>query len=163
LIQTSTFVLICDTCTHAAAWSDHRNSLRLSETPEANFGIRSAFLTRGGGLMAPLETEESSRSVEISGWDLAENFFVEKTVLRRCDDGSRKVLLHTPLRVGALVFARLSDEQTADRTIPVTYQVASINANFSDEGREIQLLQRHPRQTLLGEWNASLADLVMKN
>lgn len=83
-------------------------------------------------------------------------------MLRRCDDGSRKVLLHTPLRVGALVFARLSDEQTADRTSPVTYQVARINANFSVEGREIQLLQRHPRQTILGELNASLVD-VMKN
>jgi len=112
--------------------------------------------------MASEETEESSRPVEISGWDLAENFFVEKTMLRRCDDGSRKVLLHTPLRVGALVFARLSDEQTADRTSPVTYQVARINANFSVEGREIQLLQRHPRQTILGELNASLVD-VMKN
>jgi len=112
--------------------------------------------------MASQEAEESSRPVEISGWDLAENFFVERTMLRRCDDGSRKVLLHTPLRVGALVFARLSDEQTADRTSPVTYQVARINANFSVEGREIQLLQRHPRQTILGELNASLAD-VMKN
>jgi len=112
--------------------------------------------------MAPLETEESSRPVEISGWDLAENFFVEKTVLRRCDDGSRKVLLHAPLRVGALVFARLSDGQTADRTSPVTYQVATINPKFSDEGREIQLMQRHPRQTLLGKLNVSLAD-HMKN
>lgn len=113
--------------------------------------------------MAPLEAEESSRPVEISGWDLAENFFVEKTVLRRCDDGSRSVLLHAPLRVGALVFARLPDEHTADRTSPVTYQVARINANFSVQGREIQLLQRHPRQTLLGKLNASLADPVMKN
>ena len=113
--------------------------------------------------MAAIETEESSRPVEISGWDLAENFFVEKTLLRRCDDGSRKVLLHAPLRVGALVFARLSDEQTADRTSPVTYQVETINAKFSDQGREIQLLQRHPRQTLLGDLNASVADHLMKN
>ena len=112
--------------------------------------------------MAPLETEGSSRPVEISGWDLTENFFVEKTVLRRCDDGSRKVLLHAPVRIGALVFVRLSDEQTADRPSPVTYQVARINANFSVEGREIQLLQRHPRQTLLRELNGPLVD-VMKN
>lgn len=113
--------------------------------------------------MAPLETEESSRPVEISGWDLAENFFVEKTVLRRCDDGSRKVRLHAVLRVGALVFARLSDEQTADRASPVTYQVATINANFSDEGREVRLLQRHPRQTLLGKLNVSFADPATNN
>lgn len=113
--------------------------------------------------MAPLETEESSRSVEISGWDLAENFFVEKTVLRRCDDGRRKVLLHTPLRVGALVFARPSEEPMGDRASPVTYQVATINANFSTGGQEIQLLQRHPRQMLLGKLNASLADHAVKN
>ncbi|HET6199768.1 MAG TPA: hypothetical protein VFD93_05470 [Candidatus Acidoferrales bacterium] len=113
--------------------------------------------------MAPREIEKPSCRVEISGWDLAENFFVEETVLRRCNDGSRNVLLHARLRVGALVFARLPDEHTADRTSPVMYQVARINANFSVEGREIQLLQRHPRQTPLGEWNDSLADHAMKN
>lgn len=48
------------------------------------------------------ETEQTSCRVEISGWDAAENFFVEKTVLRRCDDDSQKALLHTLLRVGAL-------------------------------------------------------------
>lgn len=113
--------------------------------------------------MAPLETEESSRPVEISGWDLAENFFVEKTMLRKCHDGSRRVVLCTPLRVGALVFARLADEHTADRTSPVAYQVARINASLSHAGREIRLLQRHPRQTLLGKLNPSLADHAMKN
>jgi len=113
--------------------------------------------------MAPLETEELSHPVEISGWDLGENFFVERTMLRRCDDGSRKVLLHASLRVGALVFARMSDERTADRTSPVTYQVATINAHFTGEGREILLLQRHPRQTLLGKLNTSLAHPATKN
>lgn len=113
--------------------------------------------------MLPLETEESSRPVEISGWDLADNFFVEKTILRGCDDGSRKVLLQTPLRVGALVFARPSEEPPGDHASPVTYQVATINANFSTGGQEIQLLQRHPRQTLLGKLNASLPDHAIKN
>ena len=106
--------------------------------------------------MAPREMEKPNCRVEISGWDLAENFFVEETVLRRCDDGSRKVLLRTLVRVGALVFARPSEEPPGDRASPVTYQVATINAKCSTGEQEIQLLQRHPRQTLLGELNASL-------
>ena len=114
-------------------------------------------------MMAPQEMEDPGWRVEISGWDVGENFFVEKSMLRRCADGSRKVLLHTPLRVGALVFARLTDEPTAERTIPITYQVANINANFSHGGREIQLLQRHPRQDILRELPVSLFDDVMKN
>ncbi|HKV27194.1 MAG TPA: hypothetical protein VJN90_02820 [Candidatus Acidoferrales bacterium] len=101
--------------------------------------------------MGPQEVEESSYPVEISGWDLAENFFVEKTMLRRYGDGSQKVLLHASLRVGALVFARLTDEHMTDRTVPVAFQVAMINAGSSAKGREIRLKQRHPRQTLLRE------------
>lgn len=113
--------------------------------------------------MAAQGMEESSCRVEISGWDLGENFFVEKAMLSRCDDGSRKVLLHTPLRVGALVFVRATDEPSADRTIPVTYQVATINGKFSGGGREIQLMQRHPRQTPPIEFPDFVSREVTKN
>lgn len=118
-------------CTHRNfSTRDGCNPLRLSETPDAYFGIPSAFLTsRDEQLMTSRETEQTSCRVEISGWDAAENFFVEKTVLRRCDDGSQKALLHTLLRVGALGFARLTDEPTPDRAVPITYQVATIKEN----------------------------------
>ena len=113
--------------------------------------------------MAPQETEESSCHVEISGWDRAENFFVEKTTLRRLEDGSQKVLLRASLRVGALVFARLTDEQTADRSTPVTYEVATINSSSSFKGREIRLTQRDPKKTLLRGLHTPLFDDAMKN
>lgn len=109
------------------------------------------------------ETEQTSCRVEISGWDAAENFFVEKTVLRRCDDGSQKALLHTLLRVGALGFARLTDEPTPDRAVPITYQVATINGKFSAAGEETQLRQRHPRQSPWKELPDFLFESVMKN
>jgi len=96
--------------------------------------------------MALQGTDESSRRVEVSGWDSSENFFVEKAMLSRCGDGTRRALLHTPLRVGALVFVRATDEPSAERTIPVTYQVATINGRYSSGGREVQLMLRHPRQ-----------------
>ncbi|MGH9727902.1 MAG: hypothetical protein ACRD4V_04855 [Candidatus Acidiferrales bacterium] len=113
--------------------------------------------------MAPRETEESSCHVEISGWDQAENFFVEKTMLRRFEDGSQKVLLHASLRVGALVFARLTDEQIADRSSPITYEVATIDSSPSFKGREVQLTQRDPKKTLFRGSHTVLFDDAMKN
>jgi len=114
-------------------------------------------------LTAPQETEQTSCRVEISGWDLSENFFVEKTLLRHCNDGSQKVLLHTPLRVGALVFARLTDESTSDRAVPVTYQVATINGIFPAGTQEILLRQRHPRHSPWKELPVSFFENVTKN
>ncbi|MHB8412882.1 MAG: hypothetical protein ACYDDI_13180 [Candidatus Acidiferrales bacterium] len=113
--------------------------------------------------MAAQGTEGSSCRVEISGWDLSDNFFVEKAMLSRCGDGSRRVLLHTPLRVGALVFVRTTDEPSAERTIPVTYQVATINGRYASGGREVQLMQRRPRQAPVIAFSDFVTQEVAKN
>ncbi|HVB07655.1 MAG TPA: hypothetical protein VNF00_01800 [Candidatus Acidoferrales bacterium] len=108
-------------------------------------------------------TDGSSRRVEISGWDLTENFFVEKAMLSRYGDGSPRALLHTPLRVGALVFVRATDEPSAERTIPVTYQVATINGKYSSGGREVQLTQRYPRHAPVIEFSDFVIQEAAKN
>ncbi|MHB8541044.1 MAG: hypothetical protein ACYDCD_08915 [Candidatus Acidiferrales bacterium] len=113
--------------------------------------------------MALQRTDELSCRVEISGWDLSENFFVEKALLSRCGDGSRRALLHTPLRVGALVFVRPTDEPSAERTIPVTYQVATINGRYASGGREVQLTQRRPQQATVIEFSDFVTQEAAKN
>ncbi|HVA72868.1 MAG TPA: hypothetical protein VNF02_07115 [Candidatus Limnocylindrales bacterium] len=113
--------------------------------------------------MASQESEQTGCRVEISGWDLGENFFVEKAILCRCDDGSRSVLLHTPLRVGGLVFVRPSDHSSAARAVPVTYQVATMNGNASGGGREIRLTERHPQHRSPRQFTRFLSQDVAKN
>jgi hypothetical protein len=75
--------------------------------------------------MSSLEAERASRIAEISGWDTEENFFVEKTVLHHHCEGN-KAGLHARLRVGSLVFIRVPEDTSMDRTVPVTYQVSGI-------------------------------------
>lgn len=82
--------------------------------------------------------------VEVSGWDLNENFFVEKTMLFWEMDGRKKVLLRTPLAQGTLVFVRLSADSSAGKGFPVTYQVQRIGKIVSEQGREVQLERLHP-------------------
>jgi hypothetical protein len=95
--------------------------------------------------MAPEELEEKGYSVEVSGWDDGENFFVEKTTLCWCGDGSKKVLLQTPLHEGSLVFVRLNDNSASGRGVPVTYQIAKIGGESMKRGHEVELKQLHPR------------------
>lgn len=113
--------------------------------------------------MASQEREQTGCRVEISGWDLGENFFVEKAILCLCDDGSRSVLLRTPLRVGGLVFVRPSGHSSAARAIPVTYQVATMNGNASGDGREIHLTERDPRHRSPRELTRFASQDVAKN
>jgi hypothetical protein len=95
--------------------------------------------------MSPEERGGGSYRVEVSGWDLGENFFVEKTLLSWQEDGSKKVLLRTPLNEGTLVFVRLVGDSTGGRGVPVTYQVESIGRTLSGQGCEILLERLHPK------------------
>jgi len=87
----------------------------------------------------------SGYSVEVSGWDEQDDFFVERTVLDLglCDE--KEVSLRYPLREGAVVFVRaLQPFEDSDRC-PVACRVTHV----SDEGTEgkarIQLEQLRPR------------------
>lgn len=95
--------------------------------------------------MFPEERGGGSYRVEVSGWDLGENFFVEKTLLSWQEDGSKRVLLRTPLNEGTLVFVRLVDDSPTGRSIPVTYQVENIGTKLAEQGREVQLERLHPK------------------
>jgi hypothetical protein len=91
------------------------------------------------------EKNGGSYRVEVSGWDSGESFFVEKTLLSWNEDGSKRVLLRTPLNEGTLVFVRLVCDSPSGRGIPVTYQVQGIGKNVSEQGHEVQLERLHPK------------------
>ncbi|HEV2490726.1 MAG TPA: hypothetical protein VGT03_13040 [Candidatus Acidoferrales bacterium] len=70
---------------------------------------------------------------------------MEKTLLSWQEDGSKRVLLRTPLNEGTLVFVRLVDDSPIGRGIPVTYQVERIGTRLLEQGREVQLERLHPK------------------
>ena len=84
--------------------------------------------------------------VEVSGWGLDEEFFVEKTELF-CNeaDGDRKIRLRQTLNKGTVIFVRLLAWQYASGQMPVAYRVESIQSMTSADNCEIHLLQLHPR------------------
>lgn len=90
------------------------------------------------------------RMAEISGWDMDENFFVEKAVLQPHGNGN-KADLRARLRVGSLVFVRVFDQKSMDRAVPVTYQVSGINIGTADvdaskDAREVEMIRLRPRE-----------------
>lgn len=96
--------------------------------------------------MSSVEAERTNKVAEISGWDTEENFFVEKTVLQYHDEGN-KAGLRARLRVGSLVFIRVPDDASMDRTVPITYQVSGITSTARNGAREVYLTRLRPRES----------------
>lgn len=91
------------------------------------------------------EKKGGSYRVEVSGWDLGDNFFVEKTMLNWQENGSKRVLLRASLSEGTLVFVRLTGESANGRGVPMTYQVEKIGKDLSNKGHEVELERLHPK------------------
>jgi hypothetical protein len=60
--------------------------------------------------------------VEVSGWDKNQAFFVEKSDLEWNDDSGKLVVLCNAVPDRALVFLRLLQSISADRSHPVPYE-----------------------------------------
>lgn len=93
-----------------------------------------------------LADEQESRRVEISGWDTDENFFVERAAIQNAAEGRQRVALRVRLRIGSLVFLRLPEDLSLDRSVPVAYQVVKLAANTIRRQREVELILLHPRE-----------------
>ena len=74
----------------------------------------------------------SDYRVEVSGWDVAESFFVEKATLELNLEGARIVHLRHPLRPGSMVFLRLIDTRVSFPAFPVAYQVLDVAATLTE-------------------------------
>ncbi len=83
--------------------------------------------------------------IEISGWDLDENFFVERTQLEWSEERGKRVQLHRPLRNGAAVFVRLLTPAASFQSFPIAYQAERLPSEQPDGTWEYRLVQLQPR------------------
>lgn len=84
-------------------------------------------------------------SVEISGWDMNENFFVEKSELEWIEE-VKIVHVQHPVQQGALVFVRLAGVTMRDTSYPVAYEAAMVKFRPQFLTYEISLKQILPRK-----------------
>lgn len=91
------------------------------------------------------ERIDSNYRVEVSGWDVAESFFVEKVTLELTQAGERVVHLKHPLRTGLIVFLRLIESRIEFPVLPVAYQVMGVGPGERDGVNRVSLkkLRRH--------------------
>lgn len=90
---------------------------------------------------------ENSYRVEVSGWDAAENFFVERTVLDWPTDEIKQVLLRSPLRQGSVIFMRLLQPLNDGHNFPLAYQAVQVTPKDPHGQVCVRLAQLHPRAT----------------
>jgi hypothetical protein len=89
---------------------------------------------------------DSDYRVEVSGWDLAERFFVEKVTLELTQWGERVVHLKHRLRTGSIVFLRLIEARINFAAFPVAYEVMEIGPGEKDGVNRVCLKKlRHRR------------------
>ncbi len=84
-------------------------------------------------------------SVEISGWDDREDFFVERTNLAWTENNQKKILLSHQVRSGSIIFVRLLDSIDPPPSFPVAYRACQVQATPSLDRREVTLLQLWPQ------------------
>jgi hypothetical protein len=96
-------------------------------------------------------------SVEVSGWNVENRFFVERTSLYMGQPGTKTVVLHSDLRSGLLVFIRLLSTTFAGKRYPKVYRVQAAelpdHAGFS----RVHLAASEPGSEL--EYDATSASL----
>lgn len=90
-------------------------------------------------VMAP-----TSYRVEISGWDIDENFFVEKTDLEWTAE-EKTIHLQHPVRKGTVVFVRLLGIDAPESTFPVAYQASAVIYRTQQRCYDVSLMQMLPR------------------
>jgi hypothetical protein len=73
--------------------------------------------------------------VEASGWDGAQSFFVEKSELEWNEVTGKCLVLTHSLRPGAMIFLRLLQPASPDRSLPVAYHAQFIGVTAEGQQR----------------------------
>jgi hypothetical protein len=68
----------------------------------------------------------NSYSVETSGWDRDQTFFVEKSELEWNEETGKFLTLTRSLCPGATIFLRLLQATSLDRSVPVAYRAEPV-------------------------------------
>lgn len=104
---------------------------------------------------SPNEVQDSYR-VEVSGWDISENFFVEKTLLDWRGEEQKEIRLRTPVRKGCVLFVRLMQPTSLISNMPIAYQVMELLEAKSERRFRVSLAKLRPRTRAEDDsWNAS--------
>jgi hypothetical protein len=64
--------------------------------------------------------------VEVSGWDVSHIFFVEKSELSWSEADGKQIALTRALTPGTMIFVRLLQATSADRSVAVPYQAEQL-------------------------------------
>jgi len=83
-------------------------------------------------------------SVEVSGWDSAHAFFVERSELYWNEETGKQLTLSRRLAPGAMVFVRLLQPTDAERAFPVAYEAEALSA-ASEKPQQFRLTRVVPR------------------
>jgi hypothetical protein len=87
----------------------------------------------------------STATVEVSGWDERETFFVERSELSSDDFANNYISLEHRLLEGAIVFIRALQATYILRPSPVPFEVELLGYD-SDGRQQFRLSAAHPRR-----------------
>ncbi len=93
-----------------------------------------------------MEDQLSIYRVEISGWDVNEQFFVERAALQWGQGEQRTALIRRRVRPGALVFIRLLQDTAPSRSFPVAYRAGQVREREGQDSYELSLKQVWPAE-----------------
>ena len=82
--------------------------------------------------------------VEVSGWDIAENFFVENCDLLWSEETGKRVTLQQKLQNKGIVFVRLLEPGQSEPAHPVVYEAERVG-NALNGGSQFRLSTILPR------------------
>lgn len=83
-------------------------------------------------------------SVEVSGWDRSNVFFVERSELHWTEESGRYLAVAHQICPGAMIFVRLLQPLDGERAFPVAYETEPISRG-ADEPQQFRLRRAVPR------------------
>ena len=103
--------------------------------------------------MDGFQKSPSGYRIEVSGWGLDNNFFVESTNLLWTLNGDKKLKLHRALAEGSVVFVRLLNPESSNDSVPVPYQVEGVEPMDRNGSCQMKLRQvdRRSKESLSQE------------
>lgn len=91
----------------------------------------------------------STYSVEVSGWDSTQSFFLEKSELTWNEENGKRLCLSHQLCPGTMIFVRLLQPTAAERTFPVAYQAEPLGT--TPEGQQLFRVTRVQPRSIVEE------------
>jgi hypothetical protein len=92
-----------------------------------------------------------SYPVEVSGWDSSQSFFVEKADLQWNEETGKHLMLRRSLCPGSMIFLRLLQPLSADRSLPVAYHAQHIGVTTEGQ-HQFRLNQIQPKGGTKDTW-----------